>query len=119
MTFHGYVDDARERMTACDLFLHLCPVEPFGLAILEAMAAGLPVIVPDQGGAATLVDDGKDGLKHRAGDVESLKRVLLQAASDGSMLDAMVRAGSRDARESVLERVGARRYRAALESVAR
>ena len=36
-----------------DLLVHLCPVEPFGLAILEAMAAAVPVLVPNSGGAVS------------------------------------------------------------------
>lgn len=35
-----------------DLLLHGCPFETFGLGIAEAIASGLPVVVPDEGGAA-------------------------------------------------------------------
>lgn len=38
-------------------------VETFGLTALEAMSAGLPVIVPTQGGIAEMVEDGKNGYK--------------------------------------------------------
>lgn len=36
-----------------DLFVHPNPREPFGIAPLEAMAAGLPLVVPDQGGVTS------------------------------------------------------------------
>ncbi len=38
-------------------------IETFGLTALEAMAAGLPVIVPTEGGIAEMVEVGKNGYK--------------------------------------------------------
>lgn len=43
-------------MGSCDAFLHANENEPFGLAILEALACGLPVVGPCRGGAAELID---------------------------------------------------------------
>lgn len=53
VNFLGFTDDVPAELAAADLLVHLCPVEPFGMAIIEAMAAGLPVLVPDTGGAST------------------------------------------------------------------
>jgi alpha-1,6-mannosyltransferase len=49
----GHVRDRKELAKIyanCDVFLHPNPREPFGIAPLEAMASGLPLIVPDCGG---------------------------------------------------------------------
>ncbi|HWJ67267.1 MAG TPA: glycosyltransferase [Nocardioides sp.] len=57
--FHGYVDgrDAlRDRLAAADVSLSVCPGETFGLAVLEALACGTPVVTADRGGARELVD---------------------------------------------------------------
>ncbi|HSO66041.1 MAG TPA: glycosyltransferase, partial [Ornithinibacter sp.] len=57
--FHGFVDDRAElaaRVAAADISLSVCPSETFGLAVLEALAAGTPVVTADRGGARELVD---------------------------------------------------------------
>ncbi|MEN2787655.1 glycosyltransferase [Sphingomonas qilianensis] len=43
-------------MASCDALIHGSEAEPFGLAASEAMAAGLPLIAPDTGGCAEIVD---------------------------------------------------------------
>src|SRR5262249_21387948 len=53
--FLGHCD--RDRLAALyravDIFIHPNPREPFGIAPIEAMAAGLPVVAPDSGGLLT------------------------------------------------------------------
>jgi alpha-1,6-mannosyltransferase len=54
--FLGHIGD-RARLAAlyanCDVFVHPNPHEPFGIAPLEAMASGLPLVAPDAGGILT------------------------------------------------------------------
>lgn len=76
--FAGFVDDIEGELAVSDLLIHLCPVEPFGLAIVEAMAANLPVIVPDQGGAASLIQDHQTGFHFRSNDAGSLAARLVE-----------------------------------------
>lgn len=57
--FHGYIDSRAklaESYRAADLALSVCPAETFGLAVLEALACGTPVVTADRGGAKELVD---------------------------------------------------------------
>ncbi|MDQ6527162.1 glycosyltransferase [Nocardioides sp. LHD-245] len=57
--FHGYVDGRaalRDRLAAAEVSLSVCPGETFGLAVLEALACGTPVVTADRGGARELVD---------------------------------------------------------------
>lgn len=57
--FHGFVDDRAELaalVAASDIALSVCPSETFGLAVLEALAAGTPVVTSDRGGARELVN---------------------------------------------------------------
>ena len=46
-----------ELYASCDVFAHPNPREPFGIAPLEAMASGVPVVVPDTGGVRTYADE--------------------------------------------------------------
>ncbi len=58
--FMGFETD-RSKLAAvlasADALVHACPFETFGFAVAEAMSAGLPVVVPDQGGASEQADD--------------------------------------------------------------
>ena len=61
VTFHGFVDGREElsrRIAVADIALSVCPGETFGLAVLEALASGTPVITSSRGGARELVDRG-------------------------------------------------------------
>jgi alpha-1,6-mannosyltransferase len=71
--FPGFEPDrARlaERLGAADLLLHGCPYETYGLGVAEAVACGLPVVVPDAGGAADSVDPAS-GETYRSLDAEA------------------------------------------------
>lgn len=74
--FHGFSNRIPQAMIQADLMLHLCPEEPFGLAILEAMAARVPVMVPDRGGAAPLIEPAVSGFRFAANDTEALAQQL-------------------------------------------
>ncbi len=59
VVFHGFVagrEELRRRIAAADVALSVCPGETFGLAVLEALACGTPVVTADRGGARELVD---------------------------------------------------------------
>ena len=84
VTFAGFSDKVAQELAASDLLLHLCPTEPFGLAILEAMAAQTPVLLPDQGGAAGLIEPGISGLHFQANNPQHLARQLVYLQSAGA-----------------------------------
>lgn len=52
--------------------IHKC-IETFGLTALEAMSAGLPVVVPTVGGIAEMVEDGINGYKIDVQDLEKIE----------------------------------------------
>ncbi|MBK1643671.1 glycosyl transferase [Thiocapsa imhoffii] len=96
VTFVGFSDQVPRELAEADLLLHLCPVEPFGLALLEAMAAGLPVLVPNSGGAGSLIEDGVSGLHFHANDADDLARRLVELrTAEAAMLNQLVAAADR------------------------
>ena len=52
--------------------IHKC-IETFGLTALEAMSAGLPVVVPTVGGIAEMVEDGINGYKIDVQDLDKIE----------------------------------------------
>ena len=76
--FAGFRADVDKELADADLLIHLCPAEPFGLAILESMAAGVPVLVPDRGGAGSLVVEGASGFRFEADSARSLAERILE-----------------------------------------
>jgi len=61
IAFHGHVPDrdaVARALAEADVALSVCPAETFGLAALEALACGTPLVTADTGGARELVDDG-------------------------------------------------------------
>ncbi|MEQ1919360.1 MAG: glycosyltransferase, partial [Elusimicrobiota bacterium] len=68
-------DAARERMRELDLFVHYSRWDAMPNAVLEAMAAGLPVVVSDNRGNRDAVADGVTGFLVK-GEVELLERCL-------------------------------------------
>ncbi|PXY32794.1 glycosyltransferase family 4 protein [Prauserella muralis] len=57
-------------------------LEGFGLVVVEAMAAGVPVVASGHGAFPELVDDGVTGLLHRPGDAESLAACVRRIVAD-------------------------------------
>ena len=65
------------------LFVHTNPREPFGLSILEAMGMGLPVIVPNSGGAQEIANGA--GITFEANNHEDLADKILMILSDSNL----------------------------------
>jgi len=66
-------------MASCDALVHGCEAETFCFAAAEARASGLPLIVPDEGGAADHAADG-GGWRYKAGDAADAARAMLRYA---------------------------------------
>ena len=58
---HGNVNNVEEYLWQSDIYVHSAYYEPLGLVLLEAMAAGLPVVTLDGRGNRDLIVQGKNG----------------------------------------------------------
>jgi len=77
IVFAGVVKEAVEELyLASDLFMLLSGFDTFGMVVLEAMAASLPVIVSDRVGAKDLVTEGVNGFVVDRDDVGAVCRHL-------------------------------------------
>jgi glycosyltransferase involved in cell wall biosynthesis len=77
---------------SADIYVQPSLVEPFGMATLEAMACGLPVVASATGGLADLVEDGANGFLVPPGDPEALASALLRLCVDPDLRARMGRA---------------------------
>ena len=59
--FHGNVNHPENYLHNAFCYIHTSKSEPFGLALIEAMASGLPVISTDGKGNRDLIEEGKNG----------------------------------------------------------
>jgi phosphatidylinositol alpha-1,6-mannosyltransferase len=89
--FVGYVprEQIARHYTAAHVFVLPSYNEGMSVATLEAMAAGLPVVVTRTGGTAELVEEGVNGLTFDWGDVHSLVGHLHHLATDRGSVRAM------------------------------
>jgi glycosyltransferase involved in cell wall biosynthesis len=112
----GFRSTAAEEMAASDMLLHLCPEEPFGLAILEAMAARLPILVPDQGGASDIVVQDVSGMHFRSNDARSLAAQLhFFKSASAERLNQMASEASKRLQAKYSAEYGGKQYRKAIE----
>ncbi len=87
--FLGRLDTVANLLQATDLFILPSQTESFGLAALEAMACGAPVIASRAGGLPEVIDDGVDGMLEPVGSVEAMGRRAIELLRDASRLAAM------------------------------
>ncbi len=96
----GQRDDASALLAAADIGILCSHQEGFSNAILEGMAAGLPMLVTDVGGNAEAVVDGETGLVVPAHDPARLGAALASLAGDPARRRALGAAGRRRVSEN-------------------
>jgi len=103
--FLGRLDRVVELMQATDLFLLPSQSESFGLAALEAMACGSPVVASRAGGLPEVVEDGVSGILEPVGSVEAMGRRAVELLRSPDKYRAMAKAAVEKAAEFSADRV--------------
>jgi glycosyltransferase involved in cell wall biosynthesis len=85
----GYRRDAHAVLAACDIFCLSSRYEGYPVALMEALALGLPVVATAVGGIADAVRDGVEGRLVAPGEPAALAAALLAVAADPNRRTAM------------------------------
>ena len=85
---------------AADIFCLPSLHEPFGIVILEAWAAGLPVVASRVGGIPSFTQDGEDILHSKPGDADDLGRRLIKMLDQPELAARLAAAGREKARRN-------------------
>jgi glycosyltransferase involved in cell wall biosynthesis len=108
VTFVGQASRGRvlEEMGRSDVLILPSLFEGFGLVILEAMAAGLPVITTQNTGGPDVIEEGKEGFVVPAGNAEALREKMEWFIKNPEKAKEMGKAAHRKAKEYTWERYG-------------
>ena len=83
VTFMGYLRGERlsQAYASADIFVFPSRLETFGLVVIEAMAAGLPVVAARVGGVGDMVREGVNGYSFESGDRTALLEGVRKTAN--------------------------------------
>lgn len=95
----GHRDDVSEILPTFDVFVSASRSEAFGVAMVEAMAAGVPVVATATEGALEIIEEGVTGLTVPPGDVTSLASAVRSLLEDARLRASLGAEGARSARE--------------------
>ncbi len=92
--FTGFRNDIPTVITGLDLFFISSKTEGLGTSILDAFAAGVPVLATAAGGIPELVKDEETGLLRQVGDAAGLSQAIFRLQTDKKLREQLVKNAS-------------------------
>jgi glycosyltransferase involved in cell wall biosynthesis len=89
VAFYNFTFDVPKLMSTFDLFVMPSLSETFGLVLLEAMSASLPVIATNSGGVPEIISNGIDGLLFETRDSFHLSKLLKKIYQDKELANIL------------------------------
>jgi len=117
--FLGRQEDVAPVLAAANLLIQTSDYEGLPNAVLEAMAAGVPVVVTDAGGTRELITDGVEGFIVPVGDEDDLVARAARLLSDGALAAGFAERARQKAREQFSLEAMSRAYAELLEGLVR
>jgi glycosyltransferase involved in cell wall biosynthesis len=105
ITFKGHQDNIKPYLAAADIFVLPSFYEGFGIAVIEAMAAGIPVIASDVGGLPEIITDEDNGILFASGNAEDLAEKILFLTNSLKKRNAIGKAGKKRAEDFSTEKM--------------
>jgi glycosyltransferase involved in cell wall biosynthesis len=99
VTLIGHCSRVPVLLRALDVFVMASKFEPYGVALLEAKAAGLPVVATRVNEIPEIIEDGRSGLLAEAGAPEEMAKLLVRLAEDRGLRERLGSQALVDARE--------------------
>jgi glycosyltransferase involved in cell wall biosynthesis len=96
--FLGSRDDIPELMGSSDIVIHATHSEGFGMAVIEAMAAGVPVVASDIPACREVLDDGRCGILVPLSDPAALAEAIRKLVDDEALRTQLVQAAAEHVR---------------------
>jgi len=97
--FLGEVEEVPAVLANSDVFVLPSSREPFGMAPVEAMAAGVPVVVTRTGGLAEIVSDGVNGLHVPVEEPQAISRAVARICREQGLSERLSAGGRRRAED--------------------
>jgi glycosyltransferase involved in cell wall biosynthesis len=117
VTLVGEVPDAMPYVKQLDVLVNASDPEPFGIVLLEAMAAAVPVVAVNSGGPPDIVEHGRTGMLARSGDPTDLADAIEPLLASPQLREQVGEAGRERFMRDYTDEAVRKRFFTALQDI--